>query len=211
MDYIIQVSDIPKDTTNQEIYNMFKSFGKIRNIKLKERDKYCFVEFYEKSSVKEALQYDRFLRIGYNFLEITKPDMEKFMYTRTPQLYKNRIVVKNLSKYCTWRELKRHISEIVSGVTYVDVTGVREGVVEFERRQDMMYAIRNLNGTWFKGLMLILEEDSRSNSVPSYNRSMDISQQTTDNICTRRRRHRRMKYKYRSTEHHKQVPLCAVN
>ncbi|OBZ81322.1 Serine-arginine protein 55 [Choanephora cucurbitarum] len=84
----------------------------------------------------------------------------------------NRIIVKNIPSKTTWQDLKDFMRK-AGRVTFADILKDRdgEGVVEFARRDDMKYALRELDNEKLNGSRVTLEEAGRSRRRSSRDRS----------------------------------------
>lgn len=108
---------------------------------------------------------------------IDGPYREKF---GAPYNTKWRLIVKNLSSRCEWRDLKDFFRQ-VGTVTYAESHKKRtgEGIVDFAHRDEVSKAISRLNGTEFMGRIIQLSdaiatsserEDSGAGGVSPFSR-----------------------------------------
>jgi len=72
----------------------------------------------------------------------------------------HRVLVENLSSTCNWRDLKDLCRDVARAQpTYADVYRDGTGVVEFESRDDMKRAIKELDDYKFQGRRVYVKED----------------------------------------------------
>lgn len=190
----VYVGNLPPDIRTRDIEDLFYKFGKITFIDLKNQrgPPFAFVEFEDPRDADDAIaQRDGYYYDGYSLrVELPKNSMGRDGggYGRgggmgfrgrgggfgnrggPPSRRTNyRVLVSGLPPSGSWQDLKDHMRE-AGDVCYADVFKDGTGVVEFQRRDDMKYAVKKLDDTKFRShegevsYLRCKEDDSRSRS-----------------------------------------------
>jgi len=164
----IYVGNLPPDIRERDIEDLFYKYGKITMIDLKNQKgpPFAFVEFDDSRDASDCVKY----RHGYDYdgyilrVEFPRGDGARRggggfsrgggggrggfggpPSRRTPY----RVLVSGLPSSGSWQDLKDHMRE-AGDVCYADVFKDGTGVVEFQRRDDMSYAVKKLDDTKFR-------------------------------------------------------------
>jgi len=182
----LYVGNLSSNTESTDIQDAFSSYGRIRSVEMKRR--YAFVDFAHKSDAESALNSMNGKEIDGSKLivEWTKGqargpgslsrrntprrygDSRRSAGRRPPERSDYRIAVSNLPDRCHWSELKDYFRQI-GPVVFGDVWGTR-GVIEFKYKVDMAYAIKEFDGSKWKGYTLTVEKDLRTRRSRSRDR-----------------------------------------
>ncbi|OWF39773.1 serine/arginine-rich splicing factor 1-like [Mizuhopecten yessoensis] len=174
----IYVGNLPPDVRQRDIEDLFSKYGNVRYIELKTRrgPPFSFVEFEDPRDAEDAVRK----RDGYNYdgytLRVEFPrgargppsfggggggDRGSFGGRggggggggggRGPPSRRSefRVLVSGLPSSGSWQDLKDHMRE-AGDVCYADTYKDGTGVVEFLRREDMNYAVQNLDDSKFR-------------------------------------------------------------
>jgi len=174
----------PHDVREKEVDDMFYKYGKIRDIHIvrKERSAFAFVEYSDYRDAEDAV----YGRDGYRFdgerlkVELSKerrrdrdrerdgdrgrdrgrekkerPKREK-RERRPPPRSDFGVNVKGLPEGSKWRNLKEHFAT-AGTVIFCDIKE-GEGVVEFEKEEDMLEAIKKFDDTEYENVKISCEE-----------------------------------------------------
>jgi len=158
----IYVGNLPPDIRERDVEDIFYKYGKITMIELKNSKgpPFAFVEFDDPRDAADSVKY----KDGYDYdgyvlrVEFPKGDRGRGGYGRGRGGYgggppsrrtQYRVLVSGLPPSGSWQDLKDHMRE-AGDVCYADVFKDGTGVVEFQRRDDMMYAVRKLDDTKFR-------------------------------------------------------------
>lgn len=160
----IYVGNLPPDIRERDIEDLFYKYGDIKMIDLKttKGPPFAFVEFQDPRDASDSVKS----RHGYDYdgyilrVEFPRGDGARRggfsrgggrggfggpPSRRTPY----RVLVSGLPSSGSWQDLKDHMRE-AGDVCYADVFKDGTGVVEFQRRDDMNYAVRKLDDTKFR-------------------------------------------------------------
>jgi len=161
----IYVGNLPPDVRSQDIEDLFHKYGVIRDIDLKNRragPPFAFVQFEDPRDSEDAV----YGRDGYDYdgyrLRVEFPrggrgggagggGMGPPRGRQGPPSRRSeyRLLVSGLPTSGSWQDLKDHMRE-AGDVCYADVYRDGTGVVEFDRKEDMKYAVRKLDNTKFR-------------------------------------------------------------
>jgi len=171
----IYVGNLPPDVRTRDIEDIFYKYGKIAMVELKNQKgpPFAFVEFEDPRDAEDSVKQ----RNGYDYdgyvLRVEFPrggGARRDGFSRggrgggfsdrgggagrgrfgPPSRRTNyRVLVSGLPPSGSWQDLKDHMRE-AGDVCYADVFKDGTGVVEFQRRDDMMYAVRKLDDTKFR-------------------------------------------------------------
>ncbi|KAJ9058793.1 Serine-arginine protein 55 [Entomophthora muscae] len=160
------IGHLARGTSQDELENFLRGYGEIREIAIIER--YGFVEFRNPKDAADALQdlHGRNFRGERIIIEYARsrnaPRERRETRRPGPTRSGHRLIVENVSSRANWQDLKDHMRR-AGEVCFADVHKERfgEGVVEFERYDDLKYALEKLQDSDFHGKRIHLVEDSR--------------------------------------------------
>jgi len=155
----IYVGNLPSTVQKSDLEDLFEKYGRILDVSIKRTVSgapFAFIEFEDGRDAEDAIKG----RDGYNMLgsrlrvEIPFAARGGSRPNRTGRSGQRkhgefRVLVTGLPQSGSWQDLKDHMREAGECV-FADVYRDGTGVVEFTRRDDMDYAIRNIDGTKFK-------------------------------------------------------------
>jgi len=155
----IYVGNLPSSVQKNDLEDLFDKYGRIVDVSIKRTVSgapFAFIEFEDGRDAEDAIKG----RDGYNMLgsrlrvEIPFAARGGGRPNRTGRGGQRkhgefRVLVTGLPQSGSWQDLKDHMREAGECV-FADVYRDGTGVVEFTRRDDMDYAIRNIDGTKFK-------------------------------------------------------------
>ncbi|XP_067140321.1 serine/arginine-rich splicing factor 1B [Centruroides vittatus] len=163
----IYVGNLPPDIRISDVEDLFYKFGKISYVDLKNRrgPPFAFIEFEDPRDAEDAVQ----ARDGYDYdgyrlrVEFPRGSPRRGGSTgryggqgsrgrgRGPPARRSQysVLVSGLPPTGSWQDLKDHMRE-AGDVCYADVYKDGTGVVEFERYEDMKYAVKNLDDSRFR-------------------------------------------------------------
>lgn len=196
----IYVGNLPMNIKEREIEDIFRKFGRIRDIEIKTPSRppaYAFVSFDDSRDAEDAVD----ARDGYKFdgerirVEFSKgrgeardrgddrgrgrersPDRSrKPSGRRTPF----RITVSGLPEKTSWQDLKDFM-RAGGDIVFADVDRRGGGVVEYSNRSDMLNAVKKCDDTEFKmsygsAIVRCRADDSSSDRGRSGSRSVSRS------------------------------------
>ncbi|XP_057294745.1 serine/arginine-rich splicing factor 1A-like [Hydractinia symbiolongicarpus] len=199
----VYVGNLPQDIRSRDVENLFSKYGKIIDVNVKDGHggrgpSFAFLEFEDPRDAEDAIRY----RDGYDFegsrLRVEYPQGKKdfgsggsfrggFSRGRgrgrgggPPRRSDYRVLVSGLPATGSWQDIKDHLRE-AGEVVYADVFRDGTGVVEFSRRDDMEWAVRNMDDSKFKshegetGIIRVKQDGSSSRRRKSYSRSRSRS------------------------------------
>ncbi|KAM4702173.1 serine/arginine-rich splicing factor 9-like [Discoglossus pictus] len=163
----IYVGNLLADVREKELEELFHRYGRIRSVELKNRGRcssspFAFIKFQDPRDAEDAV----FGRNGYDFgscrlrVEFPRPfrgsrgDGGGYGAPRgrngPPSRRSDfRVLVSGLPPSGSWQDLKDHMRK-AGDVCYADVHKDGMGIVEFIRKEDMEYALRELDDTKFR-------------------------------------------------------------
>ncbi|PAV83068.1 hypothetical protein WR25_02596 [Diploscapter pachys] len=200
----IYVGNLPSDTRERDVEDVFGKYGKIRMIDIKggRGPLYAFVEFDDPRDAEDAVH----ARDGYDFdghrlrVEFTRGvgprgpggrplnggwavDYGNPRRGGPPTRRSNyRVIIEGLPPSGSWQDLKDHMRD-AGEICYADVARDGTGVVEFVKSDDMKYAIRKLDDTKFRShegetaYIRVREDTSSSSRGRSRSRSRSRSRE----------------------------------
>jgi arginine/serine-rich splicing factor 1/9 len=165
----VYVGNLPPDVRESEIERIFDRYGRIRDINIKApRDmgrgpntSFAFVEFEDPRDAEDAVHeedgqnFDRMrLRVeiagGRGARDSGRGGMDRGGRGQPPPgRSKYGVKVENLTERASWQDLKDHMRK-AGDIGFADVFGDRSGVVDFHRKDDMEFAIKDLDDSDFK-------------------------------------------------------------
>ncbi|KAF1746223.1 hypothetical protein GCK72_022676 [Caenorhabditis remanei] len=203
-DMTVYVGNLPSDVREKEIEDIFHKYGEIRNIDIKSRSRdspaFAFIQFDDRRDAKEAVR----ARDGYEFdgkrLRVefprgqgprgpggrpTRDNGSRFGRNGGPPKRSNyRLIVEGLPRSGSWQDIKDHLKQ-AGEICYANVHN-GEGVVEFERYEDLEYAIRKYDDTKFRShkgetAYIRLKEDKSEYAKENKRRTRSISRSKSPN------------------------------
>jgi len=158
----IYVGNLPPDIRERDVEDIFYKYGKITMIELKNSKgpPFAFIEFDDPRDASDSVKY----KDGYDYdgyvlrVEFPKGDRGRGGGFRGRGGYgggppsrrtQYKVLVSGLPPSGSWQDLKDHMRE-AGDVCYADTFKDGTGVVEFQKRDDMMYAVRKLDDTKFR-------------------------------------------------------------
>uniref|UniRef100_A0A3Q4H281 Splicing factor, arginine/serine-rich 1 n=1 Tax=Neolamprologus brichardi TaxID=32507 RepID=A0A3Q4H281_NEOBR len=180
----IYVGNLPPNIRTKDVEDVFYKYGIIGDIDLKNRrggPPFAFVEFEDPRDAEDAV----YGRDGYDYdgyrLRVEFPLSGRGGgrgggggALGTPRGW---VIVSGLPPSGSWQDLKDHMQE-AGDVCYADVYCDGTGVVEFVRKEDLTYAIRELDNTKFcshEGETAYIRVKMDGPRSPSYGRSRSRS------------------------------------
>lgn len=164
----LYVGNLPGDTREHEIEDLFRKFGPIVDIDLKMPPRppgYCFIEFEDPRDAEDAMR----VRDNYNFdgnhLRVEFAHGGRGLPSSSdrnhghnsgrsvvPRQSDFRVYVSKLPSSASWQDLKDHMRK-AGDVTFAQVYrdgGGTKGLVDYTNAEDMKYAIRKLDDSEFR-------------------------------------------------------------
>ncbi|VFQ84974.1 unnamed protein product [Cuscuta campestris] len=164
----IYVGNLPGDTREREVEDLFYKYGNIVEIDLKIPSRppgYAFVEFEDRLDADDAIRG----RDGYDFdghrlrVELAHGGRGTSSHDRHNSYSSGsrggvsrrsdfRVLVTGLPTSASWQDLKDHMrraGDVCFSQVYRDRDGVR-GIVDYTNSDDMKYAIKKLDDSQFK-------------------------------------------------------------
>ncbi|GAA5809457.1 hypothetical protein MFLAVUS_002865 [Mucor flavus] len=158
----VYIGRLASDANKRDLEDLFKNYGRILDVTVKTG--FGFVEFENKIDAEDAVHDIHDTKFLGQRL-IVELAMSRRRPDRVENKDTNRIIVKNIPSKTTWQDLKDFMRK-AGRVTFADILKDRdgEGVVEFARREDMKYALKDLDNEKLNGSRVTLEEAGRSRS-----------------------------------------------
>ncbi|CEM04418.1 unnamed protein product [Vitrella brassicaformis CCMP3155] len=159
----IYIGNLPDDVRESELDDVFYKFGRIVDIEIKtgrtsNGTAYAFVEFSDPRDAGDAVEMRDGMRFGGNRLKVQftgeRRPRRNGPYdgfrkgSNPPKRTEYRVIVEGLPDSASWQDLKDHMRS-AGAVGYANVEHGK-GIVEYEREEDMLHAIKRLNGSTFK-------------------------------------------------------------
>eukprot|EP01124_Arcella_intermedia_P027498 TRINITY_DN538_c0_g1_i5.p1 TRINITY_DN538_c0_g1~~TRINITY_DN538_c0_g1_i5.p1 ORF type:complete len:326 (+),score=19.64 TRINITY_DN538_c0_g1_i5:14-991(+) len=166
----LYIGNLSSRTDERYLKDAFTKYGRIVTVEMKRR--YAFVDFQRKSDAEAAIssmdgkEFD-----GSKLIVEWTRGQARTGRARYPERSDYRIEVSNLPDRCHWSELKDHFRK-AGEVVFGDVWGSK-GVIEFKHKNDMEYALKELDGVRWKGYALELRRDRRRSSSRDRSGSRD--------------------------------------
>ncbi|KAG0168013.1 Serine/arginine-rich splicing factor 6 [Apophysomyces sp. BC1015] len=155
MGHRVYIGRLSQDAKQEDLERLFKEYGKIQEVTLKKG--FGFVEFADKLDAEDVIHdYHDHEFMGQRLIvELATGGRANRSSER--EIY--RVVVRNVPPKTTWQELKDFMRS-AGPVSFADILKDRdgEGVVEFNRRCDMHYALDKLNKTKLNGQRVTLHQ-----------------------------------------------------
>ncbi|XP_019186950.1 PREDICTED: serine/arginine-rich splicing factor SR30-like isoform X2 [Ipomoea nil] len=164
----VYVGNLPEDTREREVEDLFYKYGHIVDIDLKIPSRppgYAFVEFEDPRDAEDAIRG----RDGYSFdghrlrVELAHGGRGSSSYDHkstysgasrggVSRRSEYRVLVTGLPSSASWQDLKDHMrraGDVCFSQVYRERDGMR-GIVDYTNYDDMKYAIKKLDDTLFK-------------------------------------------------------------
>merc|ERR1712183_264245 len=170
----IYVGNLPPDVRNRQVEDLFDKYGKIVDVDIKlprsgGAPAYAFLEFEDSRDAEDAVRgRDGVDVLGQRIkVELHQPKSHaggasgfrggggRGGFTRgrgrggPPRRSDFRVMVSGLPPTGSWQDIKDHMRE-AGDVVYSDVFRDGMGIVEYARKDDMEWALKNLDDTKFK-------------------------------------------------------------
>ncbi|KAI5072427.1 hypothetical protein GOP47_0012533 [Adiantum capillus-veneris] len=164
----LYVGNLPGDTREHEIEDLFRKYGPIVDIDLKMPPRppgYCFVEFEDPRDAEDALNGRDNYNFDGNHLRVEfahggrgpPPSSDRNHSHNSgrsvvPRQSDFRVYVSKLPASASWQDLKDHMRK-AGDVTFAQVYrdgGGMKGLVDYTNYEDMKYAIRKLDDSEFR-------------------------------------------------------------
>ncbi|KAI7849704.1 hypothetical protein BDC45DRAFT_546832 [Circinella umbellata] len=171
MGHRVYIGRLARDASRRDLERLFRGYGRLEEATVKTG--FGFVEFADKRDAEDAVHDLHGTRFLGNRIIVE----EAMNRRRSDRDRVNRLVVKNITPESTWQDLK-DLMKKAGRVTFADILKDRdgEGVVEFAHREDMKYALRELDNARLNGQRIsLMEAGRRRRSSRSRSRSPDDS------------------------------------
>lgn len=164
----LYVGNLPGDTREHEIEDLFRKYGPIVDIDLKMPPRppgYCFIEFEDPRDAEDALRGRDNYNFDGNYLRVEfahggrgpPPSSDRNHSHNSgrsvvPRQSDFRVYVSKLPASASWQDLKDHMRK-AGDVTFAQVYrdgGGMKGLVDYTNYEDMKYAIRKLDDSEFR-------------------------------------------------------------
>eukprot|EP00794_Sanderia_malayensis_P014089 gene14089-15561_t len=221
----LYIGNLPDDIRSRDLEDIFYKYGSIRGVELKvpkgRGNPYAFLEFDDERDAEDAIRGRDGYEIGGYRIRVEFPKTGRDFndgggfwggrgrgYSRggrgggrgsgPPRRSDYRVLISGLPPSGSWQDLKDHMRE-AGDVLYSEVFKDGTGVVEFARKDDMKWAIKNLDDTKFKshegesGYVRVKDDAKSRSRSNSPSRRRDYS---------RSRSRSRSESKDRSSHHH---------
>jgi len=184
----VYIGNLAEDARDRDIEKLFKGYGRVRNIVVKNDGGYGFAEFDDREDAKDAvkdldgssfmgsrlrIEHARDSRDGRRDGGRWSPPRGRFSRGNPPGRRTGyRTIVENLSSRTSWQDLKDFMRK-AGEITYTNTNQPRvgEGIVEFGSRRDMEYALDKLDGEELDGRRIRLVEEGGGRRSRSRSRS----------------------------------------
>jgi len=153
------LGNLPQECRVTDVERFFNGYGRLKQVVLKRG--YGFVFFDEQRDAEDAVKelVGRKIRGERVTLEFAKGDPCEEGRRRSVTFPQYKVRVENLSSSTSWQDLKDYMKqagEVLYSKAHQDRRG--EGMVEFYRKEDMIWALDRLNDTKFDGKRIKLSE-----------------------------------------------------
>eukprot|EP01129_Flabellula_baltica_P004569 TRINITY_DN1597_c0_g1_i1.p1 TRINITY_DN1597_c0_g1~~TRINITY_DN1597_c0_g1_i1.p1 ORF type:complete len:226 (+),score=41.02 TRINITY_DN1597_c0_g1_i1:306-983(+) len=167
----IFIGGISHNTTVNELKEIFKPFGHVTSLTLKNR--YAFLVYEDPHDAMDAIRDLDGRVVNGVTMNVQMADTEKYKKEKgylkgrnarfsPPRNSDYRLIVENVPQSCTWKDLKDHFRR-AGDVCFADVKRKRDGsligVVEFKHCDSLTNAMRDFQDTTIKGSMIRLVND----------------------------------------------------
>jgi len=184
----VYIGNLAEDARDRDIEKLFKGYGRVRNIVVKNDGGYGFAEFDDREDAKDAvkdldgssfmgsrlrIEHARDSRDSRRDGGRWSPPRGRFSRGNPPGRRTGyRTIVENLSSRTSWQDLKDFMRK-AGEITYTNTNQPRvgEGIVEFGSRRDMEYALDKLDGEELDGRRIRLVEEGGGRRSRSRSRS----------------------------------------
>jgi len=160
------VGNLTSAATAEDLRDLFKEFGPIDRIDMKKEGGFGFVEFIRGRDGEEALVKAAQSVNGKELHGVTLTVEEAKGPKREgprPQMQRSehRVRVEGMPRGSTWQDLKdfaRGSTGLAPLYTEVVRGNPSVGIIEYHRREDMIEALRQINNTELRGVMVQVYE-----------------------------------------------------
>jgi len=182
----LYVGNLPPDVREGELDDIFRKYGRIRDIDVKIGKSgtmaYAFVEYESLRDAEDAVHGRDGYEFGGSRIKVEYSGEPKRTFGGgggglPPNRSEFRVVVSGLPYSASWQDLKDHM-RTAGKVGYANIVQKGVGVVEYENREDMEYAIRKLDRTEFKNpfdKVVIKVREDRGSPIRGRSRSRSKS------------------------------------
>eukprot|EP00002_Diphylleia_rotans_P014786 TRINITY_DN2877_c0_g2_i1.p1 TRINITY_DN2877_c0_g2~~TRINITY_DN2877_c0_g2_i1.p1 ORF type:complete len:178 (-),score=36.98 TRINITY_DN2877_c0_g2_i1:321-854(-) len=143
----VYVGRLPFDIHESEIYDMFRRYGRILNIDMKSR--FCFLEYDDPRDADDAIRDMDGRSFAGEYIEVQIAKTHRFEPMQPRPVF--RILVENVDSRVSWQDLKDFARTSCDRVRRTEVFGDGTGIAEFPDEQDMLDAIKQLDGKELRG------------------------------------------------------------
>lgn len=159
----VYIGNIPNDCRESDIESFFHGFGRIRQILVKKG--FAFASFDDSRDAEDAVKEmsGKRLRGERVRLEFAKGERRGSDRDRYEGGSGYRVIVENLSSNTAWQDLKDYMKQ-AGEVLYCKAHHERqgEGMVEFQKRGDMEWALDKLDNTELDGRRIRINQGGSS-------------------------------------------------
>ena len=153
------LGNLPLDCRESDVERFFNGYGRLKQVVLKRG--YGFVFFDEHRDAEDAIKelVGRKIRGERVTLEFAKGDPFEEGGRKSISFPQYKVRVENISSSTSWQDLKDYMKqagEVLYCKAHHDSRG--EGMVEFYRKEDMIWALDRLDDTKFDGKRIKLSE-----------------------------------------------------
>jgi len=175
----IYIGNLPSDIRSREVEDLFEKYGKIMDVDIKlprsgGGPAFAFLEFDDQRDAQDAIRGRDGYEISGHKIRVEIPqskDRAAGNYRGSggggyrdggsrggfsgrgrggpPRRSDYRVLISGLPASGSWQDIKDHMRD-AGEVVYSDVFRDGTGVVEFQQRDDMEYALKNLDRSKFK-------------------------------------------------------------
>ncbi|KAI8073897.1 hypothetical protein BC940DRAFT_289467 [Gongronella butleri] len=166
----VYIGRLPRDTRQSDLERLFRKLGDIREVNLKSG--FGFVEFKSSRDARDAVyEYDGSKFLGERIIvELARGPRREMRDerrgggrgSRRRSTSRYRLVVDNIAPGTNWQDLK-DLMRKAGEILYADVDNPRpgQGVVDFETRDDMEYALKKMDDRELNGQRIKLSRHQR--------------------------------------------------
>jgi len=176
----IYIGNLPEDVRSREVEDIFDKYGKILDVDIKlprsgGGPAFAFLEFDDPRDAQDAIKGRDGYEINGHRIRVELPQSKSYQQSSggsggyrggggrggfsggrgrgrgggPPRRSDYRLLVSGLPPTGSWQDIKDHMRE-AGEVVYADVFRDGTGVVEFSHKDDMEWAVKNLDDSKFK-------------------------------------------------------------
>jgi len=175
----IYIGNLPEDVRSREVEDIFDKYGKILDVDIKlprsgGGPAFAFLEFDDPRDAQDAIKGRDGYEISGHRIRVELPQSKSYQASSggsggyrgggrggfsggrgrgrgggPPRRSDYRLLVSGLPPTGSWQDIKDHMRE-AGEVVYADVFRDGTGVVEFSHKDDMEWAVKNLDDSKFK-------------------------------------------------------------